>query len=162
MEWRNKMNQDKVSKLSDVEKNVWAEGKTSSKNVKPEYKPSYGQRWDNVRPTKTIVFWSLAATIILTMIVGFNWGGWVTGGTAQKMGETLAQDAVVQRLAPICVLQFNQDLGKIQKLREFKAAKAYQRDDYVKEQGWATMPGEDEPDRKVADACAKLLVQSSQ
>ena len=63
---------------------------------------------------------------------------------------------------PICVVQFNQDLGKIQKLRELKAAKAYQRDDYVKEQGWATMPGEEKPDNKVADECAKQLVQLNQ
>jgi hypothetical protein len=96
------------------------------------------------------------------MVVGFNWGGWVTGGTAQKMGEAMAQDAVVLRLAPICVLQFNQDLGKVQKLRELKAVKSYQRDDYIKEQGWATMPGEEKPDNKVADACAKLLVQNDQ
>jgi len=156
------MNQDKVSKLSDAKKNVWDEDEVSSKNVKPEYKPGFGERWNLIRPTKTIVFWSLVAAILLTMTVGFNWGGWVTGGTAQKMSAKMAQDAVVQRLAPICVVQYNQDLGKIQKLRELKAAKAYQRGDYVKEQGWATMPGEEKPDRQVADACAKLLVQSNQ
>jgi hypothetical protein len=38
----------------------------------------------------------------------------------------------------------------------------YQRDDYVIEQGWATMPGEEKPDSKVADACAKLLMQIGQ
>jgi len=156
------MNQDKVSKLSDAKKNVWAEDEISSKKVKPEYKPSYGERWNLIRPTKTIVFWSLVAAIILTMIVGFNWGGWVTGGTAQKMSAKMAQDAVVQRLAPICVVQFNQDLGKIQKLRELKAVSSYQRNDYVKEQGWATMPGEEKPDNRVADACAELLVQINQ
>jgi hypothetical protein len=96
------------------------------------------------------------------MIVGFSWGGWVTGGSAQKMGAAMAQDAVVQRLAPICVLQYNQDLGKLQKLRELKAQKTNQRDDYIKEQGWATMPGEEKPDNRVADACAKLLVPSDQ
>jgi hypothetical protein len=155
---RNKMNQDKVSKLSDAEKNVWAEDKTSSKNVKPEYKPSFGDRWDGARPTKTIVFWLSVAVIILTMIVGFNWGGWVTGGTAQNM----VNDAVVQRLGAVCVGQYNQDLGKTQKLRELQEVKAYRRDDYVKEQGWATMPGEENADNKVADACADLLVQINQ
>jgi hypothetical protein len=118
--------------------------------------------WDEVQLTKTTVFWISVVVIILTMIVGFNWGGWVTGGTARRMGEATAQDAVVQRLAPICVVQYTQDLGKIQKLRELKATKAYQQDDYVKEQGWATMPGEDKPDNKVADACAKLLVEINQ
>ena len=142
------MQQDKVRK-------VWDEDATSNKNVKPEYKPSYGQRWDKVRPTKMIVFWISLAVIILTIIVGFNWGGWVTGGTAQ----TMANDAVVQRLAAVCVGQYDQDLGKIQKLRELKNVSSYQRDDFVKEQGWATMPGEEEPNNRVADACAELLVQ---
>ena len=153
------MNQDKVSKLSDVGKNVWDEDGDRSKKVEQEQKVSYRQKWDKARATKKVVFWAILGAVILTMFVGFNWGGWVTGGTAQRMGETMAQDAVVQRLAPICVVQFNQDPEKAQKLIEFNAAKNYQRDDYVKEQGWATMPGEDQPDSKVADACAKLLVQ---
>lgn len=152
------MNQDKVSKLSDVENRVWDEDKPGSKNVKPAYKPGYGERWSKVRPTKTIVFWIGVGVIILTIIVGFNWGGWVTGGTAQSM----VSDAVVQRLSSICVAQFNQDSGKAQKLTALKEASFYQRDDYVKEQGWATMPGEAEPDSKVADSCAKLIVQNSQ
>jgi hypothetical protein len=151
------MNQDKVTRLSDVEKSAQAEDKTS-KNVKPEYKPSYSERWNKIRPTKTIVFWSLVVTILLTMSSGFNWGGWVTGGTAQKM----TNDAVVHRLSSICVAQFNYDPQKDQKLTELKETTSYQRDDYVKEQGWATMPGEDEPDRNVADACAKQLTRISQ
>jgi hypothetical protein len=156
------MNQDKVSKLSDVGKNVWDEDSDRSKKMEQEKKVSYRQRWDKARATKKVVFWAIIGAIVLTMIVGFNWGGWVTGGTAQKMGEAMAQDAVVQRLTLICIVQYNQDLGKIQKLRELKAAKAYQRDDYVQEQGWATMPGEEKPDNKVADECAKQLVQINQ
>lgn len=62
----------------------------------------------------------------------------------------------------ICVAQFDQDPGKEQKLGELKAKSSYQRDDYVKEQGWATLPGEEKPDSKVADACAKLLMRIGQ
>jgi hypothetical protein len=125
-------------------------------------KESFRQWWDAARPTKTVVFWSWVASIILTMIIGFAWGGWITGGTAQKMAEVIAENAVVQRLTPICVVQFNQDPGKDQKLKELQEAQSYQRDDYVKDQGWATMPGEEEPDSKVADECAKLLMLISQ
>jgi hypothetical protein len=96
------------------------------------------------------------------MIVGFAWGGWVTGGTARKMANKMAEEAVVKRLAPICVVQFNQDLGKEQKLTELKEMSNWSRRDYVQKQGWATMPGEENPDRKVADECANLLVQISQ
>jgi hypothetical protein len=141
---------------------VRAEDGDGRKKVEQEKKVSYRQRWDKARATKKVVFWAIMGAIVLTMIVGFSWGGWVTGGTAQKMGETMAQDAVVQRLAPICVLQFKQDPEKAQKFIEFNETRNYQRDDYVKEQGWATMPGEDQPDSKVADACAKLLVEVNQ
>jgi hypothetical protein len=152
------MEQDKVSKLSDVGKNVWDEDGPSKKTAKPEYKESYGDRWSKTRPTKAIAFWIAIAAIILTMIVGFAWGGWVTGGNAQEMSD----EAVVQSLAPICVGQFNQDPEKALKLEELKKMSSYQRDDYVKEQGWATMPGEAQASSKVADACAKLLILNSQ
>ena len=157
------MEQDKVNKLSDVRKNVWDEDSGGLKPTgKPKKKMSFGQWWDAARPTKTIVFWSWIGSIVLTMVIGFAWGGWVTGGTAQTMAEVMAADAVSQRLAPICVSQFNQDPQKAQKLIEFNTVRNYQRDDYIKEQGWATMPGEDQPDNKVADACAKLLVEINQ
>jgi hypothetical protein len=152
------MEQDRVSRLSDVGKNVWAEDGGGRKPLEQtEKRESFGQRWDKTRPTKTIVFWSLLAVSILTMIVGFNWGGWVTGGTAQKMVELAAKNAVVQRLAPMCVDQFNQDPAKEQKLAELTDTSVYRRVDYIEKQGWATMSGEAKSDRQVADACAKLL-----
>jgi hypothetical protein len=125
-----------------------------------EQKPklSLRQRWDEARPTKTLVFWSWVASVILTMIIGFAWGGWVTGGTARSMAATMAEEAVVKRLAPICVIQFNRDPGKDQKLKELKETSGWQRGDYVGKQGWATMPGEEKPDSKVAEECARLLM----
>lgn len=127
-------------------------------NKKDWEKVRFGQRWSEARPTKTIVFWSWVASIVVTMIIGFTWGGWVTGGTARNMAQVMAEDAVVRRLAPICVLTFKRDPGKDQKLKELKETSTYQRGDYVQKQGWATMPGEKEPDSKVADECAKLLM----
>ena len=121
-------------------------------------KVSFGQWWDKARPTKTLVFWSWVAVIILTLFIGFGWGGWVTGGTA----EVMAQEAIVQRLVPICVGQFNQDPGKDQKLQELQEKSSYQRDDYVRDQGWATIFGEEQPNRKVADECVTQLMQLSQ
>jgi hypothetical protein len=124
----------------------------------PQEKLSLRQRWDEARPTKTIVFWSWVASVVLTMIIGFAWGGWVTGGTARKMAEQVTEEAVVKRLAPMCVVQFNRDPGKDQKLKELKETSGWQRADYVGKQGWATMPGEDKPDGKVAEECARLLM----
>ena len=93
---------------------------------------------------------------MVTMIIGFTWGGLVTGSTARNMAAVMAEDAVVRRLAPICVVQLKKDPGKDQKLKELKGISTWKRGDYVKKQGWATMPTGEEPDSKVADECAKL------
>jgi hypothetical protein len=75
------------------------------------------------------------------------------------MAETTSQSAVVDRLAPICVTQFNQDPQKDQKLEELNViTSSYQRINYVKDQGWATMPGEAKPDDKVAAACTQQIM----
>ncbi len=124
-------------------------------------KVSFRQWWRDVRPTKTAVFWSWVASVVLTMIIGFAWGGWVTGGTALKLAEKMADDAVVKRLTPMCVVQFNRDPGKDRKLTELKATGSWQGGDYVEKQGWATMAGEAKPDSAVASECARLLLLAS-
>jgi len=121
-------------------------------------KVSFKEWWSEARPTKTIVFWSWVASVVLTMIIGFAWGGWVTGGTARSMAETMAEEAVVKRLAPMCVTQFKQGPGMDQKLKELVKTDTWQRSGYVEKQGWATMPGEDKADSKVASECARLLM----
>jgi len=121
----------------------------------------FRDRWREARPTKTLVFWTCVASAVLTMIIGFSWGGWVTGGTVRTTAEITALDAVVKRLAPICVVQSGSDPAKARKLIALKEESSWQRGEYVGKQGWATMPGEQEPDGKVAEACAKLLVPVS-
>ena len=106
--------------------------------------------------------WAAIGGAILTMIIGFAWGGWVTGGTAQSRAEKLAADAVATRLAPICVAQFNQDQEKDKKLKELKEKSSWERDKYIKEQGWATMPYEKEPDSSVAEKCTEQIMQIGQ
>jgi hypothetical protein len=92
------------------------------------------------------------------MIVGFTWGGWLRSSTAQSMAATASQAAVIENLAPICVAQFNLDPTKTEKLAELQATSSYQRAKYVTTAGWATMPGSETPDSKVADACAKQIM----
>ena len=73
----------------------------------------------------------------------------------------MANEAVVQRLAPICVAQFNMDPEKAAKLGEMDGMSSSQTVKYVQEQGWATITGVEKPDRKVADACIKLLLAAT-
>jgi hypothetical protein len=45
------------------------------------------------------------------------------------------------------------------KLEELQAiTSSSKRINFVKEQGWATMPGETDPDNRVASACTKQLM----
>jgi hypothetical protein len=117
------------------------------------------QRWAKAKLTKSAAFWVAIGAIIFTLYLGFSRGGWVTGGTAQRMADSASQSAVVERLAPICVMQFNQDPLRDQKLEEMKAlTSSFRRTSYIKEQGWATMPGEATPDNNVATECAQRLM----
>ena len=128
------------------------------KGVGEKRKVGFKEWWGEARPTKTAVFWSWVGSVVLTMIIGFAWGGWVTGGTARSLAEKMAEDAVVKRLAPICVVQFKQAPGKDQKLKELEKTDAWQRSAYVEKQGWATIPGEEKPDSNIASECVRLLM----
>ena len=114
--------------------------------------------WEKVKPS----LWGAVGGAIALAIIGFAWGGWVTGGTAQEMAEKSSREAVVARLAEICVEQFNQEAEKVQKLEELKEVKSWKRKDYVEQQGWSTMPGETEADYKVGSRCAELIMELAQ
>jgi hypothetical protein len=101
--------------------------------------------------------WSALGGAIVLALVGFNYGGWVTGGTAAAMAKDVAADAVAERLGTICVAQFNQDSGKVQALKEMKDKDAWDKGRFIEKQSWAIMPGDDKADSRVADSCAKLL-----
>ncbi len=106
--------------------------------------------------------WGAAGGAVVLAVIGFTLGGWVTGGTAQGMAEEMAENAVVARLAPICVEQFKQDPEKDQKLKTMKEIDSWNRRNYVRNQGWATMPGEKDPDSTVSTKCAEMIVQLGQ
>jgi alpha/beta superfamily hydrolase len=122
---------------------------------------SFTQRWAQARPTKTFVFWFTAAAVVATIVIGFTWGGWVTGGTAEATAKAMAEDAVVHRLVPICVAAAHHDPSSGKKIQELKDTGSWDRVEYVKKTGWATMPGDKEPDPKVAEECARTLVPQS-
>lgn len=118
-----------------------------------------GRSWNKAKLTKATTFWIAIGAIVLVLYLGFARGGWVTDSTAQQRAETSAQGAVVARLVPICVAQFNQDAERDQKLTEFKAlTTSSRRATFVKDQGWATMPGENGPDNRVATECANQIM----
>ena len=101
----------------------------------------------------------IAVGAIALLIVIF-WTGWVvTSNKAEVQGQDMAKAAVIEALVPICVEQFAQDPNKAERLEALKGKSSYQRDNYVEEIGWATMPAAESPVRGVADACAKRILK---
>ncbi len=94
------------------------------------------------------------------MVIVRVWTGWaVTSGAAAANAEDMVKEAVVENLAPICVDQYLRDPNKLERFAELKKKSSYQRDDYVNEIGWATMPGAESPVRGVADDCARRIIK---
>lgn len=95
-------------------------------------------------------------------IVGFSWGGWVTGGTAHDRAMEMAHDDVVAAMVPVCLDMAGADPDRVAKLAVIRDTKTYQRRDALMEAGWATVPGAEAPDRDIAQAClASLDVDAS-
>ena len=98
-----------------------------------------------------------ATGAVALAIVGFSWGGWVTGGTAKQMAANQAKLEVVAALVPICVEQSKQDPQVVDTLAQLRDAGSWQRSDMLMKAGWATMPGSSDPNRDVARACMETL-----
>jgi hypothetical protein len=98
-----------------------------------------------------------AAGAIATLVIGFYWGGWVTGGNAKEMVLRSTTSAVVTALSPICVDKFQQTAGAAANMVELKKVSSYQQGSFIEKGGWATLPGNDSANSAVARACAEML-----
>jgi hypothetical protein len=103
--------------------------------------------------------WGMAVGMVVLLIFIFSTGWVMTNKSAKAMANEISTNAVVDRLAPISVVQFMQDPNREERLMELKKLDEWQRADYVKKQGWATMPGEKESDYNVAQECARRIVE---
>ena len=106
--------------------------------------------------------WGAVTGSILTMIVGFSWGGWTTSYTVNQVAIKRADAAVTAALVPICLAQEKIDATKGKKLGELKAiTSSYEQTEFVMKAGWATFPGKEDPNRDVAEACASALLKTA-
>ena len=94
---------------------------------------------------------------VAVMMLGFSWGGWMTGGSARELAADLAHNEVISALVPICLQISQDDPERTTKLASITEATTYQRRDAVMAAGWATVPGAHEPNRDLAQACLKGL-----
>lgn len=103
--------------------------------------------------------WGAVCGAVALLIVIFSMGWVVTSSTAQDMARQTAQEAVIAKLAPICVAQFSQGANGEGSLAQMKALDSWKRPDFVKEKGWATMPGSDSASSDIASECADRLMR---
>ena len=103
--------------------------------------------------------WGAAGGAVVLAIVGFSWGGWVTGGRADATATQRANEAVVGALAPICVDRFKHEADLSTNLAGLNKVDSWSRGDFIEKGGWATTPGAASPEQlsAVARACALIL-----
>ena len=120
-------------------------------------KTSFAHRAGSYQPSKTLLAWACVITAVATMIVGFSWGGWVTGGSSDKRASVAAHDAAVAALASICVDRFRAQGDAAVKLVELSKVSTWERGSFIERSGFALMPGSKTADSDVARACAEGL-----
>lgn len=90
-------------------------------------------------------------------VIGFSWGGWVTGGTARTMAADRSKADVVAALSLICVDQSKHDPQLAERIVAIKTASSWNRGDLVMKNEWAMMPGAAEGNSQVAKDCADRI-----
>jgi hypothetical protein len=103
--------------------------------------------------------WGFVVGSIVTMVIGFGWGGWTTGGSAERLAADRAGAATIAALVPVCLEKFKADPAGPTKLGELRAMSGtWEQREAVAKNGWATVAG-GEANADVAEACAGQLVK---
>jgi hypothetical protein len=119
--------------------------------LRPEEKAMQTPDW--LRPG----LYGAAVGAIAVAVIGFSWGGWVTGGKARQLAADQSRTDVVAALSLICVEQSTRDPQLVERVAALKTASSWTRGDLVMKNGWATMPGTTEANRQVAISCAEKV-----
>jgi hypothetical protein len=126
------------------------------------------QRFQRYQASKAVLFWACAGSVIVATIVGFSWGGWVTGGSAAKMAEKSAAEARQELAAVVCVDRFMAapDVGvQLTALKDIESP--YAQGKFVEDGGWAIIVPASSPtdykarsdQREAAGLCAAALAK---
>lgn len=95
---------------------------------------------------------------IALAVIGFTQLGWVSANTAESMAIKRADAAVVKALVPVCIARAQMDPETGPKLQELgMVTSKWDRRSFVEKAGWAMMPGDDIPNKDLADTCAQAL-----
>ncbi|MHA6732295.1 hypothetical protein [Devosia sp. A369] len=121
---------------------------------------NFREKFGNYQASKKALFWSCAGTAVLTMVIGFTWGGWVTGGSATERAETASEAAVASLGADVCFTRFMAAADVQTSLTAFNDESSFARTKYIDDGGWTTLGGQDTPIRGAAKLCAEQLAEA--
>jgi hypothetical protein len=131
-------------------------------------KRTLSQRFDDYQASKTVLFWACAGSVVAAIIIGFSWGGWVTGGSARELADDSAAQARQELAAVVCVDRFMAaaDAGdQLTALKEITSSRAQGK--FVEDGGWAIIVPASSPtdytaradQREAAGLCAAELAK---
>jgi hypothetical protein len=100
--------------------------------------------------------WGAVGGAIGAMIIGFAWGGWVTGSKAGVMAADSAEAAIVLAFTPLCVAKAEQQPDQRELL---KKESRWSRDTFVIKAGWVVNVTE-KYRSEVARVCATAIVEA--
>ena len=95
---------------------------------------------------------------VAASVIGFGWGGWTLGSTAEKLAEERVTTALVTAYSPVCVERYRANATDAQRAA-FKEESTWSRDGFIEKTGFATPPGFQSANENVADACADALTK---
>jgi hypothetical protein len=98
----------------------------------------------------------VSAGVVATLVIGFMWGGWVTGGTATKMTSEAVEATQATLYSPVCVERYMAKATPEQRAA-FAKENDWNRDAIIEKTGFATLPGSSSPSDAVAAKCAATL-----
>ena len=111
--------------------------------------------------TKSILKPVLAGAMggaLLTTLLGFTLGGWVTQSKSESTVRSESNLAVIAALAPICLSNFKASAGAQEQRALLKKAEDWKHADFVMSAGWTKIPGVKEASSGLARSCAKLIL----
>lgn len=105
--------------------------------------------------------WGAVGGAVALAIVGFNWGGWMTGSKAETAASTRVDNAVIKALAPVCVAKFRRDAEAVANLVALKKVDTWSQADFIQKGGWATVADTKAISQEylVARACGEILTK---
>ena len=110
------------------------------------------------RVSKSTLMWSSAGSVVVALVVGFTFGGWVTGSTARDMVTSAGEEGRFDLASAICVERFMSQSDVNERLTELQdIGSTFRQRQFIEAGDWAVMPGAESATRQAADLCARVL-----